>query len=292
MTRRVIFLDIDGVLAPIRRWDRYGDIEPACMDVLNEIVAVSGADVVVSSTHRHGKTVAELHELLRAEGLTGRVVDKTPTGSPGAERGVEIAAWLDAYPMAVDRFNVRRELMVDEANSVGTTDLRARMLPPAFSEPIRTILREYVDVRLEYGRSGYDDAKFQRTVLRTKELQDQLWRHSVALAREARDPITSIFLQSLNETIDLSEKRLAALENRVPVPVSIMLVVIATLACTVVGATVRRRYWLAMLISPVMIAVAMGFIADLDSPRTGLIRVSQSSMDRLQQDLRGTPTPR
>ncbi len=41
-----------------------------------------------------------------------------------------------------------------------------------------------------------------------------------------------------------------------------------------------------------MIAVAMGFIADLDSPRTGLIRVSQSSMDRLQQDLRGAPTPR
>lgn len=71
-----------------------------------------------------------------------------------------------------------------------------------------------------------------------------------------------------------------------------MLVLIATLACIVVGATVRRRYWLAMLISPVMIAVAMGFVADLDSPRTGLIRVSQSSMDRLQQDLRGAPTPR
>ncbi len=100
MTRRVIFLDIDGVLAPIRRWDRYGDIEPACMDVLNEIVAASGADVVVSSTHRHGKTVAELHELLRAEGLTGRVVDKTPAGPPGAERGDEIAAWLDAHPVA------------------------------------------------------------------------------------------------------------------------------------------------------------------------------------------------
>ncbi len=152
-------------------------------------------------------------------------------------------------PMAVDRFNVRRELMVDEANSVGTTDLRARMLPPAFSEPIRAILREYVDVRLEYGRSAYDDARLQRAVLRTKELQDQLWRHSVALAREARDPITSLFLQSSNGTIDLSEKRLAALENRVPLPVWIMLVLIATLACIVVGATVRRRYWLAMLIS-------------------------------------------
>jgi len=90
----VIFLDIDGVLAPIRRWDRYGDLDPACIHVLNDIVARVGADVVVSSTWRHGKTVAELQEILQAEGFTGCVVDKTPTGAPGADRGDEIAAWL------------------------------------------------------------------------------------------------------------------------------------------------------------------------------------------------------
>ncbi|MBI2202949.1 MAG: hypothetical protein HYU41_03710 [Candidatus Rokubacteria bacterium] len=94
MTRRVIFLDIDGVLAPIRRWDRYGDLDPACMQVLNEIVARGGADVVVSSTWRYGKTVAELQKMLEAEGFAGCVLDTTPTGMPGAGRGEEIAAWL------------------------------------------------------------------------------------------------------------------------------------------------------------------------------------------------------
>jgi len=94
MTRRVIFLDIDGVLAPIRQWDRYGDLDPACMQVLNEIAAQGGADVVVSSTWRHGKTVVELQEILEAAGFTGRVLDKTPTDVPGANRGDEIAAWL------------------------------------------------------------------------------------------------------------------------------------------------------------------------------------------------------
>jgi len=94
VTRRVIFLDIDGVLAPIRRWDRYGDLDPACIRVLNEIVAGGEADVVVSSTWRHGKTVAELQELLEAEGFAGRVLDKTPTGMDGASRAEEIAAWL------------------------------------------------------------------------------------------------------------------------------------------------------------------------------------------------------
>jgi HAD domain in Swiss Army Knife RNA repair proteins len=62
--RRVIFLDIDGVLAPIRTWDRYGDLDRACIEVLNQIVARAGAEVAVSSTWRYGKTVAELQEML------------------------------------------------------------------------------------------------------------------------------------------------------------------------------------------------------------------------------------
>ena len=90
----MIFLDIDGVLAPIRQWDRYGDLEPACIRVLNEIVSQGGAEVVVSSTWRYGKTVVELQGILEAEGFTGSVVDKTPIGGPGADRGAEIAMWL------------------------------------------------------------------------------------------------------------------------------------------------------------------------------------------------------
>jgi len=98
--RPVIFLDIDGVLAPIRRWDRYGDLDAACIEVLNEIVARAGADVVVSSTWRHGRTVAELQETLGAGGFIGRVLDKTPTGAPGNGRAGEIAAWLAEHAVS------------------------------------------------------------------------------------------------------------------------------------------------------------------------------------------------
>jgi hypothetical protein len=90
----VIFLDIDGVLAPIRQWDRYGDLDPACIRVLNQIVVRGGADVVISSTWRYGKTVAELQEILDAQGFIGRVLDKTPVGAAGSDRGDEVAAWL------------------------------------------------------------------------------------------------------------------------------------------------------------------------------------------------------
>lgn len=98
--RRVIFLDIDGVLAPIRRWDHYGDLDPACIQVLNEIVARGEADVVVSSTWRHGKTVAELQVMLQSQGFTGCVLDTTPTGMTGVDRGEEIAAWLAGHDVS------------------------------------------------------------------------------------------------------------------------------------------------------------------------------------------------
>ena len=100
VTHRVIFLDIDGVVAPIRQWDRYGDLDPACIRVLNEIAAGAGAVVVVSSTWRHGRTVDELQDMLVAEGFTGLVVGKTPAGEAGADRGDEIAAWLAEHAVA------------------------------------------------------------------------------------------------------------------------------------------------------------------------------------------------
>ena len=117
--RRVIFLDFDGVLAPIRQWDRYGDLEPACIQVLNEIVTQGRADVVVSSTWRYGKSVAELQALLEAAGFIGSVVDKTPTGALGANRGEEIAEWLAEN--TVDGY-----VIIDDHVDVG--DLRARLI--------------------------------------------------------------------------------------------------------------------------------------------------------------------
>src|SRR5262245_41729269 len=110
---RVIFLDFDGVLAPIREWDRYGDLEPACVEVLNEIVTQAGADVVVSSTWRYGKTVAELQAILDAHGFTGCVLDKTPAIESGADRADEIAAWLAEHA-------VKSYVIIDDHGNMGT----------------------------------------------------------------------------------------------------------------------------------------------------------------------------
>jgi hypothetical protein len=95
----VVFLDIDGVLAPIVERFGYGDFDRDCVQVLNDIVAKSGAAVVVSSSWRYGKTVAEMQRALEDYGFAGRVIDKTPTYARGYSRGEEIAAWLNEHPV-------------------------------------------------------------------------------------------------------------------------------------------------------------------------------------------------
>ena len=119
MARRVIFLDIDGVLAPIRRWDRYEGLDPACIQVLNEIVEQGEADVVVSSTWRYGRGVDDLQTILEAQGFIGCVIDKTPVDLGGVSRGDEIAAWLAEHP--VDGY-----VIIDDHVDMG--DLRAHLV--------------------------------------------------------------------------------------------------------------------------------------------------------------------
>ena len=143
VTRRVIFLDVDGVLAPIRRWDRYGDLDPACIQVLNEIAARGGADVVVSSTWRYGKTVVELQAMLASQGFTGCVVDTTPTGPPGSDRGGEIAAWLAEHPVdgyvIIDDHKDMGELGAHLVQTHPAHGLQPAEVPPAIAMLMRPL---------------------------------------------------------------------------------------------------------------------------------------------------------
>lgn len=115
-SKPIIFLDIDGVLnnqgcyrpGNVGKYGRNPD--PQCIAALNSILDATGAEIVVSSTWRMGRTVEQLREMLTAWGVRGRVVGATPTGCeegalivPGMRRGHEIGAWLVEHP-EVERF--------------------------------------------------------------------------------------------------------------------------------------------------------------------------------------------
>jgi hypothetical protein len=121
--------------------------------------------------------------------------------------------------LAVPRYTERRTLLVEEAISIGTTYLRAAMLPPPYRDNDRELLRQYVDARLDMDSVGRDAARFNEAANRSRNIQAQLWEDKAAVAQTGRTAITATYINSLNETIDLHDKRIAALENRVPVSI-------------------------------------------------------------------------
>ena len=126
--------------------------------------------------------------------------------------------------------------MIDEANAIGTSLLRAQLLPAPEGPEIARLLRQYINVRVQYGTSGNDFVRLDALHTRTKVLYMEIWTGATAYAQKDLNPVkAALLLQSLNETIDLQEARWAALQNRVPQNVIFVNAATALLAVMLVG---------------------------------------------------------
>jgi hypothetical protein len=187
--------------------------------------------------------------------------------------------------LAVGRYEARRAAVVDDANAIGTTYLRAQML----SEPVRShslaLLARYADTSLLLSHEIPGSAAQRRVVATGSAQQRQLWRlagqalNSAPLATGPR-----LYIDSLNSMIDMQTVRVAALNNRVPG---------AVLGLEVIGAAVSLgllALYLAILgrgVTTVLIAAGLLTLLllvtfDLDRPTRGLIRVPTGPLVALQ----------
>ena len=195
--------------------------------------------------------------------------------------------------MAADRFDRRRAIVLDEANSVGTTYLRAGYLPEPASTQIRELLREYVPIRIV--PADAKPADLAAGIQRSQQILDEVWAISEDLARTTdQGDLVSLYLDSLNETIDLNETRIiAGLYARVPETVVILLVGGAALSLGMVGYSAgltRRRSLLSAVVLVVALGAVLMIVIDLDRPREGFITVSQQPLIDLQRQI-GPPSP-
>lgn len=207
-------------------------------------------------------------------------------GMVGGTLGLLAFMLAFTFGLAGSRYEDRRQVLLSEANAIGTTYLRAAMLPEPMRTETQNLLREYVDVRLEAVQPG----KLDQAIAKSEDLHNQLWAQAVAVTEKDRSPITGLFIVSLNEVIDLHAKRvMAGLRSRVPGVIWIVLYVLAILTMVMMGyhsglAHSRR--------SIAVIALVLGFssvlflIADLDRPGQGALRVSQQSMIDLRRSMK------
>jgi len=195
-----------------------------------------------------------------------------------------------AMGMASDRFNTRRGLVLEEANSIGTTYLRAGYLPEPASGEIRGLLREYVPQRIVANDLADVRAKMARSV----EIQDRLWSITEELARTTPDSqVLALFIESLNETIDLHETRVTAgIYARVPATILLLLYCGSILTLGMMGYSAgltRRRSSITAVTLIIALGAVISLVVDIDRPRGGFLEVNQQPLIDLQEQV-GAPT--
>ncbi len=191
-----------------------------------------------------------------------------------------------SLPMALPHYEQRNQLVTDEADAISTVAQRAQMLSEPYREKILQALGEYIDARLEFASADLGGPQMMAAVNHAKHLQNEMWLQSVPLI-----PQTPMFAQSVDRLSDLIEERLAAAERRIPDAIWLVFILISVLACFVVGYSMRCRVLLGMLVLPLTVAIVLSLVSELDNPHAGVIRVSQKSMLRIQQDLKAQAVP-
>jgi hypothetical protein len=195
------------------------------------------------------------------------------------------------FSMAVNRYDLRRDLVVEEANSIGTTYLRASFLPSNVQDQIKGMLVDYVRNRIDFYEAGRSMDKVIETERKAHEIHQEIWRLAVKAGVSLNTPLTAIFVNSLNDTIDLDSKRLAAMRNHVPAAVWLLLVLVGFCGVGVTGYQVGlsgKRMWFNQALFPLLIAGVITILVDLDSPRPGLVGISQQSLMDLETSLKSS----
>ncbi len=223
--------------------------------------------------------------------LTNTRVDESYISTvTGAALGLLALLLAFSFSIALSRYDLRRTMVLEEANAIGSTANFALMLPAETQPPILRLLRDYTTVRIGLG-IPHDPTKLARDIARSVGLQSQLWQHAVTLSNVAPQSLPVYrFVGSLNEMNNIHERRLSGLRNQVPAEVVGVLIGVSMIAMGFTGfqggvAGARRR--IIKLIIAATIALMVMLVVDLDRPSRGLIVVP---VQPLIEALQGIPS--
>ena len=222
--------------------------------------------------------------------LQRRDTDSGKTPMTGAVVGgmLGLIAFLLAFSIGIviNQHNSRKAMVVTEANAIGTAYLRAGFLGETDRTSSRDLLREYVEVRLA---ATVDLTLFESTLKRSEEIHGQLWSIVEDNVRQGQESdIMALFIESINEVIDVHTLRLAAVELRLPRQLGVMLYAATILSFLLVGVANSadgKRDPIAILLFALAFVAVLMIIVDLDRPQEGLLNVSQTALSDLLQQM-------
>ncbi len=196
-----------------------------------------------------------------------------------------------SFGITAQVFQSRRQLLLDEVNAIGTTYLRAEMLTEPHGSEVRGLLREYVNARIDLSQESMyqNPEKIRQTISYCETLQDKMWAHAVELSKAERSSvIDGLFINSLNQMIDLQTSRITTACYRLPKIIWYAIFIITFISMFMVGyqtglsgkSNLKGDLMLALMFSTVLF-----LMVDLDRATEGYFRLSQKPMFELQQKL-------
>ncbi len=207
----------------------------------------------------------------------------------GATLGLLAFLLAFTFGMAGSRFDNRKQVVLNEANAIGTTYLRTDFLPEPLRAEVRSFLREYTVLRA----AGASVILSPQGMAKAASLQDQLWAIADSARVQSDSISTGLFIQSLNEMIDLDATRVTANRNRIPDAIWLMLCVVTILSMAAMGyefGQTGTRNWTITILLAVVFTTVIVLIADLDRPQMGFLQVSQQPLLDVLSRI-GTPAP-
>jgi hypothetical protein len=209
--------------------------------------------------------------------------------------GVVLAATLTllglligfSFSMAASRYDQRKNLEEAEANAIGTEYARADLLPLADAAKVRALIRNYLDQRvLSY--TTRDEQSLRQIDARTAQLQSELWSAVLAPAAAQPTPVVALAVAGMNDVLNSQGYTQAAWWNRIPVAAWALMGSIAIFSNLLLGFGARnaRAARALHLVLPLVVSVSFFLIADIDSPRRGVILVNPQNLLSLVESLR------
>lgn len=184
------------------------------------------------------------------------------------------------FSMAASRYDVRRQVLVEEANAIGTAILRADL----YSESARTLFRadfkDYVDARIAFYEAGLDEEKVAATNQLSASISAKIWERAATLAHNRDNLIPSNqMIPALNEMIDIVTTRNAARQATVPDSVLWMLFALCIVSSFIVGFSRKEKEmsWVVSVVFALMISACIFLIVDLDRPSQGFITLEEAN---------------
>jgi hypothetical protein len=217
-------------------------------------------------------------------------VQHAPVGSVvGAAFGLLAFMLAITFQIAANRYDARKELLLEDVTNIRTAYLRAGLIPEPYRSSTKKLLVEYVDLRVDFVN---DLSKLDVDISRSQQILDSLWKYTEALAEQDRSSeVYALYTTAVNDMVNSHNQRIAVgLQYRIPAAVLIVLFIISFISMFILGyqfgISGKGSLRLIILLSFIF-AIVMFLILALDQPDKGLATINQKPMLTLQQQLHG-----